>query len=51
MTNNQQLNNLVQQRELAVQSTIAKALHRDGEDMKFIAWLGCVFLPASLVAV
>ena len=46
-----QLYNLVQQRESRVQSTIARATQCDSQDMKFIALLGSIFLPASLVAV
>ncbi|CAK3847436.1 Hypothetical predicted protein [Lecanosticta acicola] len=44
------LHNLVQQREIRLQSSIAKAARRDSQDMKFIAVLGSIFLPASLVA-
>lgn len=36
---------------MRLQSGIAKASQRDSEDMKFIAVLGSVFLPAGLVAV
>lgn len=36
---------------MRLQSSIARASLRDSEDMKFIAVLGSVFLPASLVAV
>lgn len=46
-----QLYSLVEQRDLRVQSSIARAAQRDSEDMKFIAVLGSIFLPASLVAV
>lgn len=46
-----QVYNLVQQRDMRLQSSIARASQRDSEDMKFIAVLGSVFLPASLVAV
>ena len=46
-----QLYNLVQQRDMRIQSSIARASQRDSEDMKFIAVLGSIFLPASLVAV
>ncbi|EGP90488.1 uncharacterized protein MYCGRDRAFT_90811 [Zymoseptoria tritici IPO323] len=44
------LYSLVQQRDIRLQSSIAKATQRDSRDMKFIAVLGSVFLPASLVA-
>ncbi|SMR46239.1 unnamed protein product [Zymoseptoria tritici ST99CH_1E4] len=44
------LYSLVQQRDMSLQSSIAKATQRDSQDMKFIAVLGSVFLPASLVA-
>jgi hypothetical protein len=36
---------------MRVQSGIARASQRDSEDMKFIAVLGSIFLPAGLVAV
>jgi hypothetical protein len=49
--NLEQLYNLVQQRDSQVQADIARVFQRDSEDMKFIALLGSVFLPASLVAV
>lgn len=35
---------------MRLQASIARAAQRDSEDMKFIAALGSVFLPASLVA-
>ncbi|SMQ47705.1 unnamed protein product [Zymoseptoria tritici ST99CH_3D7] len=44
------LYSLVQQRDIRLQSSIAKATQRDSRDMKFIAVLGSVFLPASLIA-
>ncbi|WPB02032.1 uncharacterized protein RHO25_006666 [Cercospora beticola] len=44
------LYNLVQQRDIRLQSRIARASQRDSQDMKFIALLGSVFLPASLIA-
>lgn len=50
-TNYQQLYTLNQQRDIRLQSRIAQAAQRDSEDMKFIAVLGSIFLPASLVAV
>ena len=40
-----------QQRDILLQSSIAQAARRDSEDMKYIAVLGSIFLPASLVAV
>ena len=46
-----QLYSLVGQRDIRIQSSIARATQRDSEDMKFIAVLGSIFLPASLVAV
>jgi hypothetical protein len=46
-----QLYSLVGQRDIRIQSSIAQATQRDSEDMKFIAVLGSIFLPASLVAV
>jgi hypothetical protein len=46
-----QLYSLVEQRDLRVQSSIARAAQRDSEDMKFLAVMGSIFLPASLVAV
>jgi hypothetical protein len=46
-----QLYSLVGQRDMRVQSSIARATQRDSEDMKFIAVLGSIFLPASLIAV
>jgi hypothetical protein len=50
-TDRSQLYSLVGQRDLRVQSNIARAAQRDSEDMKFLAVLGSIFLPASLVAV
>ncbi|KAL1586919.1 hypothetical protein WHR41_04177 [Cladosporium halotolerans] len=44
------LYSLMEQRDLRVQSSIARAAQRDSEDMKFIAVLGSIFLPASLIA-
>ncbi|CZT25476.1 uncharacterized protein RCC_11208 [Ramularia collo-cygni] len=44
------LYNLAQQRGMHLQSKIARAAQRDSQDMKFIAVLGSIFLPASLVA-
>lgn len=44
------LQNLVQQREIRLQSSIVEASQNDSKDMKFVALLGSVFLPASLVA-
>jgi Mg2+ and Co2+ transporter CorA len=46
-----QLYSLVEKRDLRVQSSIARAAQRDSEVMKFIAVLGSIFLPASLIAV
>lgn len=46
-----QLYTLNQQRDIRLQSSIAQASQRDSEDMKYIAVLGSIFLPASLVAV
>jgi len=46
-----QLYSLVEQRDLRVQSSIARAAQRDSEETKFIAVLGSIFLPASLIAV
>jgi hypothetical protein len=46
-----QLYSLVEKRDLRVQSSIARAAQRDSEEMKFIAVLGSIFLPASLIAV
>ena len=46
-----QLYNLIQQREIRLQSSIARAAQRDSEGMKYIAVLGSIFLPASLIAV
>lgn len=51
LTFKQQLYSLVEQRDLRVQSSIARAAQRDSEDMKFISVLGSIFLPASLIAV
>jgi hypothetical protein len=50
-TQSSQLYKLIQQRDMRLQSGIARASQRDSEDMKFIAVLGSVFLPAGLVAV
>lgn len=44
------LENLVQHREIRLQSSIARASRRDSKDMKFVTLLGSIFLPASLVA-
>ncbi|KAK4496492.1 hypothetical protein PRZ48_012472 [Zasmidium cellare] len=44
------LYNLVQQRDSRIQANLARATQKDSEDMKFIALLGSVFLPASFVA-
>ncbi|GAB7325663.1 hypothetical protein MBLNU13_g09640t1 [Cladosporium sp. NU13] len=44
------LYSLVGQRDIRIQSSIARATQRDSEDMKFIAVLGSIFLPASLIA-
>ena len=46
-----QVYTLNQQRDIRLQSQIAQAAQLDSEDMKFIAVLGSIFLPASLVAV
>jgi hypothetical protein len=51
VVNRPQLYSLVEQRDLRVQSSIARAAQRDSEDMKFLAIMGSIFLPASLVAV
>jgi hypothetical protein len=45
------LYNIMHLRNNRIQVDIARASQRDSEDMKFIAILGAVFLPASLVAV
>ncbi|KXS98981.1 hypothetical protein AC578_4997 [Pseudocercospora eumusae] len=45
-----ELGNIIQQRETRLHATIARAAQRDSEDMKFIAVLGSIFLPASLIA-
>ena len=42
---------MVLQRDMRLQSGIAQATQRDSEDMKSLAILGSVFLPANLVAV
>nr|OQO19916.1 hypothetical protein B0A51_10531 [Rachicladosporium sp. CCFEE 5018] len=44
------LSSLVQQRDMRLQASIARASQRDSEEMKFIAVLGSIFLPASLIA-
>lgn len=36
---------------MQIQSSIARAAQHDSEDMKFLAVMGSIFLPASLVAV
>ncbi|KAK6431455.1 hypothetical protein LTR95_012385 [Oleoguttula sp. CCFEE 5521] len=46
-----QLSSLVQQRDMRLQASIARASQRDSEEMRFIAVLGSIFLPASLIAV
>jgi hypothetical protein len=51
LTSRAQLYSLVEQRDLRVQSSIARAAQRDSEEMTFIALLGSIFLPASLIAV
>jgi hypothetical protein len=51
VTDTPQLYSLVEQRDLRVQSSIARAAQHDSEDMKFLAVMGSIFLPASLVAV
>jgi len=50
-TDTSQLYNLISQRDSRTQSEIARAAQKDSQDMKFIALLGSVFLPAGLVAV
>ncbi|EMC99208.1 hypothetical protein BAUCODRAFT_31545 [Baudoinia panamericana UAMH 10762] len=45
------LYNLIHQRDSRIQLEIARASQRDSEDMKFLALLGSVFLPAGLIAV
>nr|OQO23012.1 hypothetical protein B0A51_09181 [Rachicladosporium sp. CCFEE 5018] len=44
------LSSLVQQRDMRLQASIARASQRDSEEMRFIAVLGSIFLPASLIA-
>ncbi|EME44238.1 hypothetical protein DOTSEDRAFT_24310 [Dothistroma septosporum NZE10] len=46
----QTLYSLIQQREIRLQSSIARAAQQDSEGMKYIAVLGSIFLPASLIA-
>lgn len=46
-----QLYRVIAQRESRLQAAIARAAKRDSEETRYMAVLGSVFLPASLVAV
>ncbi|KAH9816976.1 hypothetical protein Tdes44962_MAKER05552 [Teratosphaeria destructans] len=45
------LHSITQRLDSRAQASVAIAARRDSQDMKFIALLGSIFLPASLVAV
>lgn len=46
-----QVYSLITQRDSRYQASIAAAAKKDGEDMKFFAYLGSFFLPANFIAV